>query len=166
MMMMVVPALALAEWKLEQQGTKVMSLRNDSAYGIRNTVFTIAKLTAKAPSRGVTAYLQVECFEHPELTGRTFGIVLSKGTTPGPIAYRYKFDDDAPVQRGPYSRTSLTVVTLGDAASEELKGLSKASRLQLTLLPAQSPELTFDFDVSGAASAINAIPCKEERRAR
>jgi hypothetical protein len=76
--------------------------------------------------------------------------------------YEYKFDDAARVQRGPYSRRSLTVVNLGDAASEEFKGLSKAKRLQLTLLPRQGPELTFDFDLSGSASAIDAIPCKEK----
>jgi hypothetical protein len=30
--------------------------------------------------------------------------------------------------------------------------------LQLSLLQPQGPEFTFDFDVTGAASAINAIP--------
>jgi hypothetical protein len=56
----------------------------------------------------------------------------------------------------------LAVVGLGDAASEEFKGLSKAKRLQLTLFPRQGQELTFDFDLSGGASAIDAIPCKEK----
>jgi hypothetical protein len=153
--LMLMPAPALAEWKVEQQGTKVMSHRYDP-------VGTIARLPAKAPSRDVTAYLQVECFEHPPLSGKHFGVVLSKATTPGPITYRYKFDDAAPVQHGPYSRTSLAVVSLGDAASEEFKGLSKAKRLQLILFPRQGPELTFDFDLSGGASAIDAIACKEK----
>ena len=53
------------------------------------------------------------------------------------------------------------MVGLGDAASEEFKGLSKAKRLQLTLHPSQGPEFNFDFDLSGSASAIDAIPCKE-----
>jgi hypothetical protein len=138
---------------VEQQGTKIISHRNDP-------VGTIAKLSAKAPSRDITAYLQVECFERPPLSGMHVGIVLSRPTTPGPITYRYKFDDAAPVQRGPYSRTSLAVVGLGDAASKEFKGLSKAKRLQLTLRPSQGPELEFDFDLNGSASAIDAIPCK------
>ena len=153
--LMLMPVPALADWKVEHQGTKVMSHRNDP-------VGTIAKLPAKAPSRDITAYLQVECFEYPPLLGKHFGVVLSKATTPGPIVYEYKFDDAARVHRGPYSRRSLTVVNLGDAASEEFKGLSKAKRLQLTLLPRQGPELTFDFDLSGGASAIDAIPCKEK----
>ena len=153
--LMLMPAPALAEWKVEEQGAKVMSHRDDP-------VGTIAKLPAKAPSRDITAYLQVECFEYPPLLGKHFGVVLSKATTTGPIVYEYKFDDAARVQRGPYSRRSLTVVNLGDAASEEFKGLSKAKRLQLTLLPRQGPELTFDFDLSGSASAIDAIPCKEK----
>ena len=79
-----------------------------------------------------------------------------------PVAYQYKFDDAASVQRSPYSWASLTVVSLGDAASEEFKGLSKAKRLQLTLLLRQGPEFTFDFDLSGGTSAIDAIPCKEK----
>jgi len=153
--LILMPTPALAEWKVEQQGTKVMSHRNDP-------VGTIARLAAEAPSRDITAYLQVECFEHPPLSGKHFGVVLSKATTPGPIAYEYKFDDAAPVLRGPYSRTSLTVVSLGDAESKEFKGLSKAKRLQLTLLPRQGPKLTFNFDCRGGASAIDAIPCKEK----
>lgn len=153
--LILMPAPALAEWKVEQQGTKVMSHRNDP-------IGTIARLAAEAPSRDITAYLQVECFEHPPLSGKHFGVVLSKATTPGPIAYEYKFDDAAPVLRGPYSRTSLTVVSLGDAESKEFKGLSKAKRLQLTLLPRQGPKLTFNFNLSGGASAIDAIPCKEK----
>lgn len=152
--LMLMPAPALADWKVEQQGAKVMSHRNDP-------VGAIAKLPAKAPSRDITAYLQVECFEHPPLSGKHVGVVLSRPTRPGPITYRYKFDDAAPVQRGPYSRTSLAVVGLGDAASEEFKGLSKAKRLQLTLHPSQGPEFNFDFDLSGSVSAIDAIPCKE-----
>jgi hypothetical protein len=153
--LILIPAPALAEWKVEQQGTKVMSHRNDP-------VGTIARLAAEAPSRDITAYLQVECFKHPPLSGKHFGVVLSKATTPGPITYEYEFDDAAPVLRGPYSRRRLTVVSLGDAESEEFKGLSKAKRLQLTLLPRPGPELTFDFDLSGGASAIDAIPCKEK----
>ena len=42
------------------------------------------------------------------------------------------------------------------------KASSKAKRLQLTLLPRQGPKLTFNFDLSGGASAIDAIPCKEK----
>lgn len=153
--LILMPTPALAEWKVEQQGTKVMSHSNDP-------IGTIARLAAEAPSGDITAYLQVECFEHPPLSGKHFGVVLSKATTPGPIAYEYKFDDAAPVLRGPYSRTSLTVVSLGDAESKEFKSLSKAKRLQLTLFPRQSPKLTFNFDLSGGASAIDAIPCKEK----
>ena len=70
-------------------------------------------------------------------------------------AFRVKFDDDTPVQRGPYTRG--TVHGLDDEAFERLP---RARRLQLSLLQPQGPELTFDFDVTGAASAINAILCE------
>jgi hypothetical protein len=42
-----------------------------------------------------------------------------------------------------------------------LKNLPGAKRLRLTLLPAQGSELSYDFDVAGAAEAIKSIPCKE-----
>lgn len=41
---------------------------------------------------------------------------------------------------------------------EAFERLAKARRLQLSLLQPQGPELTFDFDVTGAAYAIDAIP--------
>ena len=148
--MILMPTLSFAEWKIEAQGAKVMSLPADR-------LGTIAKLPAKAPSYGVTAYLQIECFKSPELTQRHFALVVTKNIPPG-LPYRVKFDDDTPVQRGPYIRTGDgTVQGLDD---EAFTRLPTARRLQLSLLQPQGPQLTFDFDVTGAASAINAIPCE------
>jgi hypothetical protein len=93
--MILMPTLSSAEWKIEAQGAKVMSLPADR-------LGTIAKLPAKAPSYGVTAYLQIECFKSPELTQRHFAVVVTKNIPPG-LPYRIKFDDDTPVQRGPYT---------------------------------------------------------------
>lgn len=148
---------ALAEWKIETSGQKLMSLREDR-------VGTIAKLAAKAPSHGVSAFLQIECFVHPDVGGRTFGIVLSKPTTTGPLGWKYQFDDGPVIQRGPFTRLSLTVTTLGDFTQDEFKGLAHAKRLRLTLLPRASEALSFDFDVGGAAEAINKVPCKDVPR--
>lgn len=151
-----IPTVALAAWKVER-GAKLMSLPDDR-------VGMIAKLPAKAPYHDVRAFLQIECFVHPEVGGRTFGIVLSKPTTTGAISWRYQFDDGPVVKRGPYSRLSLTVIALGDFTQDEFKGLVHAKRLRLTLMPRQSEELPFDFDVTGAAQAINKVPCKEIKR--
>jgi hypothetical protein len=148
--MILMPTLSFAEWKIEEQGTKVMSLPADR-------IGTIAKLPAKAPSYGVMAYLQIECFKSPELTQRHFAVVVTKNIPPG-LPYRVKFDNDAPVQRGPYIRTGDgTVHGLDD---EAFTRLPTARRLELSLLQPQGPQLTFDFDVTGAASAINAVPCE------
>lgn len=147
------PTSAFPAWKIER-GSKLMSLREDP-------VGELAKLPAKAPSHGVSAYLQIECFVHPEVGGRTVGIVLSKPTTTGAISWRYQFDDGPVVQRGPYTRLSLTVIGLGDFTQDEYKGLAHAKRFRVTLLPRQSEPLLFDFDVTGAAEAIHKVPCKE-----
>ncbi len=154
--LIVLPTGAFAGWKVEY-GPKVMSLRDDP-------VGTIARLPAKAPYYGISAFLQIECFVHPEVGSRTLGIVLSKPTTTGALGWRYQFDDGPVIQRGPFSRVSLTVISLGDATQDEFKGLAHAKRLRLTLLPRQSAELPFDFDVTGAAEAINKVPCKEATR--
>jgi len=120
--LMLMPAPALAEWKVEQQGTKVMSHRDDP-------VGTIARLAAEAPSRDITAYLQVECFEHPPLSGKHFGVVLSKATTPGPIAYEYKFDDAAPVLRGEDRPGRSTLVAGGASAPARRSDRARVDRL-------------------------------------
>ena len=70
------PCIAGAEWKVER-GTKVGSLRN-------HQVGIIATLPATATFDGVSAYLQVECLEHPEVTTRIVNIVTSKDTAPRP----------------------------------------------------------------------------------
>jgi hypothetical protein len=151
--LILLPSLALAAWKLEQ-GKKVSALRDDK-------VGMIAKLPAKASPKGVSAHLQIECFEHPQLTVRTVSLVTSKATAPGPLGWRYQIDDKAAIQRGPYSRTSFTVTNMGDSSSDEFKGLANAQRFQVTLLPSQGAQWSFDFDVTGARAAIDAVPCKE-----
>jgi hypothetical protein len=121
----------------------------------------VATIDAKTASNGITARLQLECFTHPDLATLSFGIVISKPTAPGFLKYRIQFDDGPTVERGPYTRLSLTNTSLGD---EEKKALPTAKRLRLTLLPTKPPELTYDFNVSGAASAIKGLNCKEFRR--
>ena len=58
--MMLMPRLSLAEWKIEGDGVKVMSLPQDR-------IGTIAKIPAKAASYGVTAYLQMNASNPPSL---------------------------------------------------------------------------------------------------
>lgn len=147
------PMAAFAGWKVEH-GKKLMSLSDDPTG-------TIAKLPAKAPFHGVSAYLQVECFVHPQVGGRTVGIVLSKPTTTGAISWRYQFDDGPVVQRGPYTRLSLTVIGLGDFTQDEFKGIARSKRLRLTLLPRASEEFPFEFDLTGASDAINKVLCMD-----
>ena len=129
--MILMPTLSLAEWKIEAQGVKVMSVREDR-------LGTIAKLPAKAPSYGVTAYLQIECFKSPELTRKHFAVVVAKNIPPG-LTFRVKFDDDTPVQRDPYIRTGNgTVQGLDD---EAFARLATARRMQLSLVQPQAQSL-------------------------
>lgn len=148
---------ALAEWKVEN-GRKAFS-------SFAPATGAIVTSPAKAPYRGVTARLQIECFTHPELTGLSFGIVLSKEPPNGFMAWQYQYDENAAVKRGPYSRAlPATSISLGDGESGELKGLRKAQRLRLTLLPADGSQMPFEFDVAGADAAIKTIPCKGNRQ--
>jgi hypothetical protein len=150
--LLLVPCLAFAEWKVER-GIKVGSLHDDQ-------VGIIATLPAKLTFKGVSAYLQVECLEHPEVTTWIVSIVTSKRTVPKLMMWSYPLDDRPPVLRGPYSRLSMTVIALGDSSSEELKGLSAAQRLHVTLIPTKGPQWSFEFDLSGARQPINAVPCQ------
>ena len=142
-----------AEWKVER-GTKVGNLRN-------RQVGIIATLPATATFDGVSAYLQVECLEHPEVTTRIVSLVTSKDTAPGLMMWRYQLDDNPPTQHGPYSRLSLKVIGLGDSSSDEFKGLLTGRRLRVTLMPTTGPQWSFEFDLRGAPQAINAVPCQK-----
>ncbi len=146
---------AAAGWMVKN-GRKLMSMQGDPT-GL------IAVLPAEKTPAHITAYLQVECFRHPELSGKVIGIVTSKPSAPGFIGWKYQFDNEKAVQRGPYSRMSLTVTSLGDTSSDEYKGIMLTKNLRLTLLPVNGPPWTFEFNLTGAATAINRIPCVEKR---
>jgi hypothetical protein len=128
---------------------------------------TTATVPAKAPFNGVTARLQLECYVAQTISGLAFGIVLSKAPPVGAMAWRYQYDDRAAIKTKPYSRSlPPEKFILGDASSDETKGLTSAKVLRLTLLPADGSELPYEFDVSGAADAIKAVACKEMNRLR
>ena len=148
---------AEATWKVER-GKKIMSTFPPPAG-------TIATVPANAPNKEVTAQLRLECYTHPELTGIQFGIVLSKKPPNGFMAWKYQFDEKPAVQTKPYSRSlPPEVITLGDATSPELQGLTGAKKLKLTLLPADGSQLSYEFDITGAADAIKAVGCKGSRK--
>jgi hypothetical protein len=155
--LLVASSSAFAAWKVET-GKKALS-------SFPPLVSTLATVPAKAPYKGVTARLQLECFTHPELSGIQFGIILSKAPPNGFMARRYQYDDNPPVMTRPYSRSlPPESITLGDASSTEVTGLKTANRLRLTLLPADGSELPYEFDVTGALDAIKAVGCKETNK--
>jgi hypothetical protein len=125
----------------------------------------IATLPAQVPFNGITAKLHVECFTHPDLTGLSFGVLLSRDPPNGAMGWTFQYDNAAPITRGPSTRVlPPNYIGLGDASSAELSGLMTAKHLHLVLKPASGPALPFDFEVNGAAAAIKKIPCKEFRR--
>src|ERR1700737_506892 len=150
---------AFAAWKVET-GKKAMTT-------FPPLTGKIGTVPAKAPYKEVTARLQLECFISPELSGLQFGIVLSKAPPNGFMAWRYQYDDSPPIKTKPYSRSlPPESITLGDASSPVVKGLTGAKRLRLTLLPADGSELPYEFDVTGAPEAVKAVGCKEMNRMR
>lgn len=156
--LIVVPSIASAAWKLDT---------NKKGATFRPLGGKIATVSAKAPYKGTGAHLQLECFVSPQLSELSFHVVLSKAPPNGFMAWRYQYDEAAPVQTKPYSRAlPPESISLGDAASAEVKGLIGAKRLRLTLLPADGSELPYEFDVTGAPDAIKAVACKEMNNLR
>jgi hypothetical protein len=149
---------ASAEWKVVQ-GAKVLPMGEKK-------LSTVVRTNALAPATGVRAYLQIDCFEHPSLTSRYFGVVTDKETAPGFLGWRYKFDDGLTVTELPGSRTSLSATGLGGSDKPIFQDLMKAKKMQLTLMPVNGPALTFDFDVTGAREAAAKIACKEVNKMR
>jgi hypothetical protein len=143
---------AQAKWRV-QQGPQV--------FGMSKGVGATATVSAKGASNGIGARLQLECFVHPDLMSLYGGIVFSKPTPPGAMPYRIQFDDAPPVQRGPFTRLNLTQESLRD---EDRKILLSARRLRITFTPTTPPDLSYEFDVSGAAAAAKTLACREYRR--
>jgi hypothetical protein len=144
---------AFAEWHV-RQGPQVFAF-DPRGIGV------VATVSAKSPSNGIGAHLQLECFVHPELMSLYGGIVLSRSTPTGPMSYRIQFDDAPSMTQGPFSRVNLTSQSFSD---EERKALLTARQLRITLIPTKPPELSYEFDVSGAATAAKTLACKEYRR--
>jgi hypothetical protein len=146
-------APAFAQWKI-QEGRNAFSMPPAE-------VGKIATLQARASAQGITASLQLECVRYLELSSLYFGVITSKEMLPGFMGWRFRYDQEPEVERSPSIRTSLTKTSLGDRSREELKGLMKAKRLRLTLLPPHTAPLRYDFDVAGAAKAAAGLPCRE-----
>ena len=144
---------AFAQWKV-QDGKKFTPF--PPATG------KIATLPAKAPHNGVSAYLEIECFSHPQLTELSFGIVLSKDPPNGFMAHTIQFDEAPPVVHRPYSRSlPANRISLTTDRGSEIEKLAKAKNLKLTLLPADGSKPSDEFDTTGAANAIQGIPCQK-----
>jgi hypothetical protein len=156
---MAISSSAFAAWKVET-GKKAMTI-------FPPLTGKIATVPAKAPYKEMSARLQLECFVSPELSGLQFGIVLSKAPPKGFMAWRYQYDDHPPIKTKPYSRSlPPESITLGDSSSPEVKGLTGAKRLLITLLPADGSELPYEFDITGAAEAVKTVGCKETNSMR
>ena len=160
-LLIVLSSLAFADWSV---GEGELSVREGQLAPLPPKTGMVAAVEAKAPDRGVTARLHAECFNpNSEIALRAVFVVLSEEMATGPLGYRYRFDEGQTrtVLMGLPSETRLTRFLLGDASSANFHRLTAAKRLRLTLMPTNSAEFSFDFDVTGSETAIKSIPCKE-----
>lgn len=142
---------ALADWAIWHGAEKLLQFPA--------TTGKVARVPAEAISHGFSATLQLECFNHPELSGWTLGVILSRETRPGAMGYRYRLDNQPAVVVSPGTRTSLK----SHALSPFPGGLKSGKTFRLELTPASGPTLSFDFDVRGAGKAMDAVGCNAPR---
>ncbi|MCC8980821.1 hypothetical protein [Bradyrhizobium acaciae] len=137
-----------AEWKI-------------SSFNDRMTDSTIktATVAAKAPDHAVSATIRVSCLRDKVVGGLIVSIETDAVFTLGRMGLTYRLDNDEPTPR------YMQVDANGRGMSlwmqpEEFPG---KKRLRVQLEPARSPNLFFEFDISGVEKALAAVPCKRTR---
>lgn len=116
-----------------------------------------ATLSAKAADRGISAKLELTCGGLDD--GRAFALRLSAPMTPGRMSANLRVDDrkvrplaSLRTFSDPYRLPFIT------APNYDLWGFK---RFRIQLFPAGSPELFYDFDLTGIDKAISALPCNK-----
>jgi hypothetical protein len=137
-----------AEWKINSFNDRM----TDSS-------IKTATLAAKAPDHGVSATIQVSCLRDKVVGGLLVSIETDATFTHGRMGLIYRLDNDEPIGRfmpingGGRGMTSWM-------QSDEFSG---KKRLRVRLEPSRSPNLFFEFDISGVDKALVSVPCKRTR---
>ncbi|WP_316191295.1 MULTISPECIES: hypothetical protein [unclassified Bradyrhizobium] len=119
----------------------------------------IASVAAARPDQGVAARLVVRCLEDKLVGGLIMAIETTASFTRGRMGLRFRIDHRDPEARFmPVSGSGKGMSQWLDP--EELRG---ARRLRVELEPARSPNLFYDFDLTGVDKALGAIPCVRSR---
>lgn len=118
-----------------------------------------ATIAAKARDHGVLGRLVINCLEDKLVGGLVLSIETTASFSRGRLGLSYRVDQREVEQR------LMPVNSAGNGMSswakpEELEG---AKRIRVELSPARSPNLFFDFDLTGVDNAMKAIPCVRTR---
>lgn len=145
---MILAAPCHAEWKI-------------NSFNDRMTDSTIktATVAAKAPDHGVSATIRVSCLRDKVVGGLIVSIETNAAFTPGRMGLTYRLDNDEPIPRYMPVDADGRGMSLW-MQSDEFPG---KKRLRVQLEPARSPNLFFEFDISGVDKALAAVPCKRTR---
>lgn len=137
-----------AEWKINSFNDRM----TDSA-------IKTATVVAKSPDHGVSATIRVSCLRDKVVGGLIVSIETSAAFTPGRMGLVYRLDNDEPTSRYMPVDANGRGMSLW-MQSDEFPG---KKRLRVQLEPARSPNLFFEFDISGVDKALAAVPCKRTR---
>ncbi|MGJ5203625.1 hypothetical protein [Bradyrhizobium sp. HKCCYLR20261] len=118
-----------------------------------------ASLPAARPDHGVTARLVISCLEDRLVGGLILAIETSAVFTRGRMGLRFRVDEQEPEARFmPVNAHGTGMEQWADP--DDLRG---ARRLRVELQPARSPNLFYDFDLTGVDKALAAVPCTRTR---
>lgn len=135
---------AHAEWRVTSHKDRLTDKRE-----------SVATLTAIQADHGVAARLRIHCLAADTAGGLVLAIETTATFTRGRMGLRFRIDEGAAQNR------YMPVAANGDGMSqwadpEDLRG---ARRLRVQLEPARSPNLFYEFDLSGVDKALDSIPC-------
>ncbi|MDQ2081587.1 hypothetical protein RA307_15480 [Xanthobacteraceae bacterium Astr-EGSB] len=137
---------ALSDWKIDRFKDRMT-----------DRAANIASVTAKAPSSGISAQLQLECLEDELVGGWQVSAVLSAKMTRGRLGLSFRIDDNPVEARILPVSTDLRSIPF--LFGRQAIDLERSRRLRLQLHPTGGPVLFYEFETNGAARALRAVPC-------
>jgi hypothetical protein len=131
---------ALAEWRIQQLTDRMT-----------DRVFRFANTPAKEPSSGVSAELNIGCFDARLYVSVQLSEKMPEGAT---ISWRV---DEKPVRHQPMPQVHSTSSSAIHGLAPEY--LRQAKRVRLQWVASTGTALFYEFDVTGADKVIARIPC-------
>lgn len=146
--LLVVSPPVLAKWELQGSSSNFPSMA----------------VAARVHPKQIPARLQIECPNRSEPSGMSLAVALDYNIPrSGAVGWSIQIDGGETWRHQEHRFLDTTHIQIAGPKSKAFEALKSAKHLRLTLQPTVGDALTYDFDVSGGALAIEKLDCPIKR---